>query len=141
MALIYGMLRSWVMVLRKYSAWKQRRRKKAYEIAKQAFEAQEQECKGYEVVVGRPSDYHDQFKLMKLFYECENARQRWIKAAQQLVSRKRFEQKIRKLNGKKLPYTFGLVDMALCFKILDLSRELGLIDLARTWSLVKEWLV
>ena len=141
MALIYGMFCGWVMVLRKLNTWKRNRRKTIYEAAILAFQNCEQECKNQEVVLGRPSDYHSQFRLMQLFFESENARQRWLQSEKQLTRHKHQVRKMRKLAGKKLPYTFGLLDMAFAFKLLDAGRQFGLIDIASTFYLLKNWFV
>ena len=120
---------------------KHQRQKKRYEITKAEFEKQELACKGDEVVLGRPGDYRAQYELLRRFEAAERARQRWIKSAQRLAQRSRWEKKFRRLDGKKLPYSFGLVDMALCFKLFDAGRELGLIDVVSTIEAVKAWFV
>ena len=67
MALLYGMICSWVVVLRKFAAWKHDRLKKNYAAAADSFKVTETDCKNDEVAMGRPADYGVQLRLMKQF--------------------------------------------------------------------------
>ena len=137
MALLYAMICSWAVVLRKFAAWKHDRLKRVYNLADSAFQKLEQECKSHEVAIGSPSDYHSQMKLLRLFDEKEQARTRWIGAANRLKKRRARERVLRKIKGRKLPYTFGLFDMALVFKLIDAGREFGQWNLAALLDLVQ----
>lgn len=140
MALLYGFICSWAVVLRKFAAWKHNRLKKIYQTAELAFQKVEHECKSHEVAIGSPSDYQSQMKLLRMFDEKEQARTRWIAAENKLAARVKREKSIRKFTGKKLPYTFGLLDMAIVFKFIDAGRELGNLDLASLYDLIKSWI-
>ena len=140
MALLYGLLCSWAVVLRNFAARKHSRLKKIYDQADSAFRETEQECKNHEVAVGRPADYHSQMKLLRQFDDKEQARTRWIAAQRVLQRRSRRSRKLRKLKGKRLPYTFGLLDMALVLKLLDAARELGKFDISTIVELFKSWM-
>ena len=140
MALLYALTCSWAVVLRKLAAWKHDRLKRVYDLADSAFRKLEQECKSHEVAIGSPSDYHSQMKLLRLFDDKEQARTRWIGAATRLKKRKRRERTLRKFNGRKLPYTFGLFDMALLFKLIDAGRELGQWNLPALLELIQAWI-
>ena len=128
MALLYGLFCSWVVVLRRFAARKHNRLKKTYENADKAFRAVERDCKNDEVAVGRPADYTSQLKLMKLYDSLDHAKQRWIKAKRKLSKRERMEERIKGLQGRKVPYTFGLLDMAIVLKLSDLTHEVGRLE-------------
>ena len=133
MALLYALICSWAVVLRKFAARKHSRLKKICDRADSAFRKLEQECKSHEVAIGSPSDYHSQMRLLRLFDEKETVREQWVKAGNRLAARKRREQKLRKFSGRKLPYSFGVFDMALLFKLIDAGRGFG------TWN-IRSWL-
>ena len=137
MALIYGMICSWIVVLRKFAAWKHNRLKKNYENAEASFKSTEQDCKNDEVAMGRPAGYASQLRLMKQYEAVESARTRWISAERKLSKRQRWESRIKSLQGRKIPYSFGLLDMALVLKLTDFAREAGRFDL----SIVQDFLM
>jgi hypothetical protein len=89
---------------------RQARAKDRYERAQNAFQKIETECKAHEVRVGRVVDFGDQLRLLKAYETSEQARGRWFRAARRLEARKAREAWLKQLNGRKLPYTFGLVD-------------------------------
>lgn len=128
MALLYGMFRSWIVVLRKLASRKHNRLEKIYENAEAAFRRVERDCKNDEVAVGRPAAYSAQLKLMKRYEAVDQSKARWIAAKRSLAQRERAEAKIDRLAGRKIPYTFGLLDMALVIKGMDLVREAGRFD-------------
>ncbi|MGI9516385.1 MAG: hypothetical protein ACR2NP_05045 [Pirellulaceae bacterium] len=140
MAIIYALVCSWAVVLRKLAAWKHDRLKRIYEQAELAFQAVEQDCKSHEVALGGPADYHSQMKLLRLFDEKEQARETWMAADLKLQRRRRRERAVRKFTGKKLPYTFGLLDMALLFRFVDTAREFGSYNLASIVELIRSWI-
>ncbi len=139
-ALLYGLVTSWIVFLRKLAACKHNRVKNVYETANDAFIKVEQECKLHEVAFGGPADYHAQMRLLRLFDEKEKARTAWLRAHRKLADRKRMERRLRKFNGRKLPYTFGLIDMAFLFKLIDVGREFGYLNLATIVDSVKSWI-
>ena len=140
MALLYGMFCGWIVVLRRLAARKHNRLKKNYETADQAFRHVERECKDEEVVVGRPAAYSAQLKLMKLYEGLDRAKTRWIAAKQKLQKRQRTEARIKSLKGRKIPYTFGLLDMAVVLKGIDAAREAGRVDFMYVAELVQSFL-
>ena len=129
MALLHAMICSRAVVLRKFAARKHSRLKKNCDRADSAFRKLEQECKGHEVTIGSPANYHSQMKLLRLFDEKETAREQWVKAGNRLAARSRRERKLRKFSGRKLPYSFRIFDMAMLFKLLDAGRG------ASNWNL------
>ena len=129
MALLYGMFCSWIVVLRKLASRKHNRLKKNYETAETAFRRVERDCKNDEVAVGRPAAYSAQLKLMKLYEVVDQTKTQWIAAKRKLAKRERAEAKIKRLKGRKIPYTFGLLDMAFVIKGVDAVREAGRFDL------------
>ena len=137
MALIYAMLCSWIVVLRKLASWKHNRLKKRYEKADQAFRTAERECKNDEVAVGRPAAYKAQLKLMKLFELLETAKQRWMAAKTKLDRRSKLVSKLKALRGRKLPYSFGLLDMAIVMKVVDAARQANDIDFSTVMEFVQ----
>ncbi len=140
MAIVYATICSWAVVLRKFAAWKHNRLKKAYDLADSTFRTVEQECKSHEVTIGSPADYHSQMKLLRLFDSTEQARQRWVRSGTKLKKRKQRERFLRKFNGRKLPYSFGLLDMALVFKLVDAGREFGNWDFGQLLQTVQHWI-
>jgi len=140
MALLFGMFCSWLVVLRKLAAWKHNRLKKRYESADKSFREVERDCKNDEVAVGRPAAYAAQLKLMKLYEALDVAKKRWIKSRKKLAKREKSEEKIKSLQGRKIPYTFGLLDMAIIAKGIDLAREAERLDLSGVADLVQSFL-
>ena len=128
MALIFAMLTGWIVVLRKFASWKHNRLKASYERADEAFQKIERECKNEEVAVGRPAAYKAQFKLMKLYEALDASKQRWLASQKKLNRRQKFEKKLKDLRGRKIPYTFGLLDMAIVLKVIDVAREANRLD-------------
>lgn len=127
-ALIYAMLCSWIVVLRKSASWKHNRLKARYERANEAFRKLERECKNDEVAVGRPAAYSAQLKLMKLYEALESAKNRWRNSKVKLNKRQKLEGKLKALKGRKIPYSFGLLDMAIVMKVVDVAREANGLD-------------
>lgn len=123
MMLIYGALRGIASMLRVLAERRHNKTKAAYESAEETFSSIENNCKAEEVAIGRPLDYPGQLRLLKAFESKEIARKQWVKTAEKLNRRKMVEDKIRAFSGLKLPYTFGLVDMALVLRFVE---ELGL---------------
>ena len=140
MALLYGMFCSWIVVLRKLAARKHNRLKKNYETAEKAFRRVERDCKNDEVVVGRPSAYSAQLKLMKLYEAVDQSKTRWVAAKRKLSKRELTEAKIKSLRGRKIPYSFGLLDMAVVLKAVDAFREAGRLDLGFVSEYVQTFL-
>jgi len=137
MALIYAMFSSWIVVLRKLASWKHNRLKARYEQADKAFRELERECKNDEVAVGRPAAYKSQLKLMKLYETLEAAKTHWRLAKKKLNKRQKLEDKLKALRGRKIPYTFGLLDMAIVLKVIDVAREANGFDLNVAMEFVK----
>ena len=141
MALLYGMFCSWIVVLRKLASRKHNRLKKNYESAETAFRRVERDCKNDEVAVGRPAAYSAQLKLMKLYEAVDQSKTRWVAAKRKLAKRERAEAKIKSLKGRKIPYTFGLLDMAFVVKAIDLIREAGGFDFGYITELANSFLI
>jgi len=137
MALIFTMLIGWIVVLRKLASWKHNRLKKRYETADKAFRKVERDCKNDEVAVGRPAAYKAQLKLMKLFETLESAKQRWLNAKKKLTKRTKLEKKLKALRGRKVPYSFGMLDMAIVMKVVDVVREAKGFDFSTAMEFVK----
>jgi hypothetical protein len=140
MALLYAMLCGWVVVLRKFASRKHDRLKKKYEGADKAFRCVERDCKNDEVAVGRPVAYAAQFKLMKLYEKLEAAKKSWIASKQKLDKRDKMVAKINSLKGRKVPYTFGLLDMAILFKGVDALREANRFDFSFVTNLIESFI-
>jgi hypothetical protein len=132
MALIYGFIRSIVYALRKLAERRHARVKRVYEEQEESFSRLDGERKLEEVGTGRPVDYALQFRLLKSFEAKEQARQKWVAAAERMNRRLRLESKVQQFSGLRLPYTFGLIDMALVMKMLDELSSYGLPVLV-TW--------
>lgn len=122
MAIIYGFIRGVTYVLRKLAELRHKRVQRVYEQYAEVFNRLDGERKLEEVGTGRPVDYALQFKLLKSYEATQKARQKWLAAAEKLNRRLRLEAKVRQFSGLRLPYTFGLIDMALVMRALD---ELG----------------
>ena len=137
MALIYAMLCSWIVVLRKLASWKHNRLKARYEKTNEAFRTLERECKNDEVAVGRPAAYSAQLKLMKLYEALESAKKRWRISKTKLNKRQKLEEKLKALRGRKIPYSFGLLDMAIVMKVVDVAREANGLDFSVAMDFIK----
>ena len=124
MMLLYGILRGISAFIRRIAEWKHVRSQTAYETAEIAFRELEVSCKADEVTLGRPLDYAQQLRLLKSYERREKARDRWVRAAERLNSGQSVDDKVRSFSSMRLPYTFGLLDMALIMRILD---HLGLL--------------
>lgn len=135
MALIYGLVRAIAVALTKMATWQHRRAMKQLENADATFRETETSCKAEEVSVGRPVDYPSQIKLLRQYEKREAAHVRWQKAANRLKKRKRVQHWLAELSGRKVPYTFGLIDMALATKLVELGYR-SQID----FSIVADWL-
>lgn len=119
MAILYGLLRALASAMRLVASAGHARAKARYETLDTAFRAKEDECKAHEVAVGRPADYASQLRLLKAFEAKEKARQRWVRSAHKLEARERRVEWLKAMYGRKLPYTFGLLDMALVLHAID----------------------
>lgn len=124
MMLLYGILRGISAFIRRLAEWKHARMQKAYETAEVSFRELECSCKADEVALGRPLDYAQQLRLLKAYERREIARDKWVCAAERMASRKTVEGKVRSFSSMRLPYTFGLLDMAFIMRMLD---HLGLL--------------
>lgn len=122
--LLYGILRGISAFIRRLAEWKHARTQKAYETAEVAFRDLESSCKADEVALGRPLDYAQQLRLLKAYERREIARDKWVRAAEKMASRTSVEVKVRSFSSMRLPYTFGLLDMAFIMRMLD---HLGLL--------------
>ena len=119
MLFVFSLIRGSAAVLRKLAAARHERAQRFYETRQTEFDRAEQDCKAGEVRVGRPMDYPAQLRLLKLYEAAEQARQRWMRRAQSLNSRRQWEERVLAFRGRKLPYTFGLIDMALVMQVVD----------------------
>jgi hypothetical protein len=140
MAFLYGLLRGWVGFLRRLAVWKHSRAKRSYERLENAFEELERDCKTHEVRMGRPVDYGAQLRLLKAFEAKEQARLAWVRSANKMNSRQAWDQRVRRFSGKKLPYTFGLLDMAALMQALDYLPLPYRMNLATLEALWQAWL-
>ena len=136
MAILFAMLCGWVVVLRKFASRKHDRLKNKYETVNESFQLVERDCKNDEVAVGRPGSYSAELRLMKLYESVEQAKQNWIAASQKLVKRQKMEERLKGLRGRKIPYTFGLLDMAVVIKGIDAIREAKRFDLSFITDLI-----
>ena len=123
MMLLYAILRGISALIRRVAEWNHTRTQTAYELAENVFREMETVCKADEVAMGRPLDYSQQLKLLKAYERREIARERWVSAARRMNARKSVEGKVRSFSSMRLPYSFGLLDMAFIMRILD---QLGL---------------
>ncbi len=137
MALIFTMLMGWIVALRKLASWKHNRLKSKYEKTNEAFRLLERECKNDEVAVGRPVAYSAQLKLMKLYESLEAAKQRWLASKKKLDKRSGWAKKLKRLRGRKIPYSFGLLDMAIVMKVVDVAREANSFDFSVAMDFIK----
>ena len=124
MMLLYGLLCSISAFVRRLAEWKHARLRKAYESAETIFRDLENVCKADEVALGRPVDYAGQLRLLKAYEKRELAKTRWVKAAEALNSRKSVDRQVKSFRSMRMPYTFGLIDMAFLMRVLD---QLGLL--------------
>ena len=119
MMLLYGVIRSMSAILRRYVEWMQARAERAYERTETAFQSLENSCKADEVTLGRPWDYAGQLKLLKAYEVRELAKQRWVRATERRNRSRSAEAGVRRFSEMRLPYTFGLIDMACLMRTLD----------------------
>lgn len=119
MLLIYGLMRGFVSMFRMLAERRHGRTKSVYEATETTFAAIENDCKAEEVAIGRPLDYPGQLRLLKAYEAKEIARQKWVTAADKLSRCQGLEARMRAFSGLKLPYSFGLVDMALLFRVAE----------------------
>lgn len=129
MAFLYGLLRAAAAAMRLVASRSHARAKKRYELTERKFSQVEGDCKAHEVRVGSPAGYNAQLRLLKAYETKERARGKWMRAANRLERRKRRELWLKELSGKKLPYTFGLVDMALVMHALDRFGRLSIFNI------------
>ena len=123
MMLLYALLRGISALIRRVAQWHHARTQSAYETAERTFRDLEAVCKADEVMLGRPLDYARQLKLLKAYEQRELARDRWVEATRRLNRRKSVEGRVRSFSEMRLPYSFGLLDMAFIMRVLD---QLGL---------------
>ena len=123
MALIYGFVRAVAVALTKMAAWRHGRAQSQLEKADKAFREIETSCKAEEVASGRAADFASQFQLMKQYETREAANARWKRAAMRLAKRQKVSNWLADFSGKKIPYSFGLVDMALLMKVVEVVYE------------------
>ena len=121
MALIYGLMRAVAAAMTRLAMWQNHRAMKKLEVADSQFRKIETDCKADEVAVGRPADYPTQIRLLREFEKREAAHVSWTRATNRLKKRKRFQRWLVKLSGRKIPYTFGLIDMALGMKLIEVA--------------------
>ena len=119
MMLLYGLLRGISALLRRYAEWKHKRARSAYESAETVFRGLETDCKADEIALGRPIDYAAQLKLLKAYERREAAKARWVRAAKRMNRGKAVEGRVRSFSEMRLPYTFGLIDMAFLMRTLE----------------------
>jgi len=139
MALIYGLVRAIAVAFAKTAAWRHARVQKQFDQADKTFRETETSCKAEEVVAGRPVDFASQFQLLKRFEKREVINDRWKRSAAKLAKRQDFANRLDEFSGKKLPYSFGLVDMALALKIVELTYEKH-IDLSMVGELIQRYM-
>ena len=65
---------------------------------------------------------------MKLYEALESAKNRWRNSKVKLNKRQKLEGKLKALKGRKIPYSFGLLDMAIVMKVVDVAREANGLD-------------
>lgn len=135
MALIYGLMRSLAVALYKYAAWRHNRAKTQFEKLDSDFRTLETDCKAEEVSVGRPVDFASQIQLLKQYEKREAARQNWMHSVKRLQKRTKLQRKIKSFSGRKIPYTFGLIDMALVMRLVEAGYRHGF-----QWSNFSEFL-
>jgi len=140
MAFLYGLIRTLAALLRRSATLTHQRAKRGYEQLQTSFDELEHECKAHEVRFGRPVDYGAQLRLLKAYDVKEKARLKWVKAAHRMNARQTWENRIRAFSGKKLPYTFGLIDMAAVIQALDYLRLPLPIDAGAWLASVRAWL-
>lgn len=140
MAFLYGLIRTLAALLRRAATVKHLRAQRTYEQFQGAFDELERECKAHEVRLGRPVDYAAQLRLLKAFEVKEKARLKWVTAAHKMNARQAWENRIRAFHGKKLPYTFGVIDMAAVFHVVDYFRGPVKLDPAAWLATVQAWL-
>jgi hypothetical protein len=119
MMLLFGLLRSISALLRRVVEWKHNRAQNAYEVTETAFRDLGTSCKTDEVALGRPLDYAQQLRLLKAYERREVARDRWVAAAERMNRGKNVDGTVRSFSSMRLPYTFGLIDMAFIMRVLD----------------------
>lgn len=117
--LLFGLFRGISAILRRYVDWVHSRAQHAYECAETAFRDLEASCKAEEVALGRPLDYAGQLKLLKAYERREAARDKWVRAAERLNHSRSAESRLRSFAEMRLPYTFGLIDMAFLMRAMD----------------------
>lgn len=123
MALLYTLVMILAVVLLALAVLRERRLQRKYERLEQRFKAIEKDCKADEVQLGRPMAYAAQLQLLSAYNVKEKARQRWLRANRSRQTVSAVVQRGRALKGRTLPYTFGLIDMAVLWSVLT---QLGL---------------
>ena len=134
MVLVYGLLRMVAVALTKLASWRHARAMKQLDVVDAQYREIENKCKAEEVAVGRPVDFASQFKLMREYEKREKANERWKRAATKLKKRKRLQETLAGFSGRKVPYSFGLVDMAIVLHALDYAYSKNF-----EWSMVTDY--
>jgi len=75
--------------------------------------------------------------MMKLFEKLEMAKQRWLASKKKLDRRVGIAKKLKRLKGRKIPYSFGLLDMAIVTKMVDVAREANGFDFSVVMDFVE----
>lgn len=140
MMLLYGVLRGITASLRMLAEWSHRRAQNAYEQREVEFSNFEASCKAHEVSMGRPVDYSDQLRLLKSYERREATRDRWVRSAERMYARQRVDDRVKAFSAARLPYTFGLIDMAFVMRILDEFGLLPALDWPSFEPIVRTWL-
>ena len=105
MVLIYGFIRGVAYALRKLAEMRHKRVQRVYERHEEDFTQLDGDRKLEEVGSGQPVGYALQYKLLKSYEAKEQARQKWVAAANRLTNRQSAEAKIKRFSGLKLPVT------------------------------------
>ena len=138
MVFVFSLIRGLAAVFRLLAASRHNRAQAVYEQRQTAFKKAEQDCKADEVRLGRPMDYAGQLRLLKLYEAAETARQIWVRRANVLNRWKSREAVLLGFRGRKLPYTFGMVDMAM---IMEVADQFGVgLDLPQLGDWITAWL-
>ena len=74
---------------------------------------------------------------MKLYEALESAKQHWLASKRKLDKRTKLVEKLKALRGRKIPYSFGLLDMAIVMKVVDVAREANGLDFSVAMDFIK----
>lgn len=140
MMLLYGLVRCVTVALRKLAQRRHDRAKSVYEQLQSAFNETEAMCKAEEVDLGRPLDYTGQLRLLKSFERADAARAKWLRAAHRLERRRSLEARVDGFRSARLPYSFGLIDMAFALRLFDYFGYGTAYSISGLIEAVKRWL-